>query len=75
MKWLDGIIDSMNINLSKLWEMVKAREAWHVAVHGSQRVRHHRATEQQSHSIIRIKKIILAYNLASFLKQDAANIC
>ena len=72
---MDGITDSMNISLSKLWEMVKAREAWHVAVHGSQRVGHHRATEQQSHSIIRIKKIILAYNLASFLKQDAANIC
>ena len=72
---MDGIIDSMNISLSKLWEMVKAREAWHVAVHGSQRAGHHRETKQQSHSIIRIKKIILAYNLSSFLKQDAVNIC
>ena len=31
---MDGITDSMNMSLSKFWEIVKDREAWHVAVHG-----------------------------------------
>ena len=52
MRWLDGITDSVDVNLSKLWEMVEDRGTWSVAVHGSQRVTLNLATEQQQHRVL-----------------------
>ena len=41
MRWLNNITDAVDMNLGKLWEMVRDREAWHAAVHGATKVGQH----------------------------------
>jgi len=47
MRWLDGIIDSMDMSVSKLLEIVKGQEAWDIAVHGVAKISTQLTTEQQ----------------------------
>ena len=50
MRWLDGITEAMDMNLSRLWELVMDREAWHAAFHGVTKSRHNLATELNRNS-------------------------
>ena len=56
MRWLDGITDSVDMNLGKLWEMVRHRDVRCAADHGSQRIRHNLVIQQhqqhESYSLI-----------------------
>ena len=57
MTWLDGIVDAMDMNLGKLWEMVRNREDWDAAVTELQRVRRDLTTEKQA---INLRKFFLS---------------
>ena len=71
MRWLDGFTDSMDINLGKLWEMVRDRDAWHAEV---QRIRHDLATKPQWPCFHQVTVRTLSLNTATFRDKEGLDI-
>ena len=68
MRWLDGITDSMDLSLSRLWELVMDREPWHAAVHGVEKNQTQlKRPSMHAHSVSTLKQYLCSCRISDLL--------